>query len=72
VTLQLEHVGKRYGFRRRWVLEDIEFELHAGSLSAIAGANGSGKSTLLRILPGVCAPTRGTVAGPARTGRGRA
>jgi ABC-type Mn2+/Zn2+ transport system ATPase subunit len=60
--LRLEAVSKRYG-RGRWVLRDVDLEISAGEVVAIAGANGSGKSTLLRSLAGVSRPTKGTVSG---------
>lgn len=60
--LRLEAVCKRYG-RGRWVLQDVDLEIPAGEVAAIAGANGSGKSTLLRLLVGLSRPTRGTVSG---------
>lgn len=60
--LRLEAVSKRY-VRGRWVLQDIDLEIPAGEVVAIAGANGSGKSTLLRLLAGLSRPTRGSVSG---------
>jgi len=43
------------------VLEDIHFQLPAGSSLAVQGPSGSGKSTLLAILAGLERPTRGSV-----------
>jgi ABC-type multidrug transport system ATPase subunit len=60
--LRLKAVSKRY-FHGRWVLQDVDLEIPAGEVAAIAGANGSGKSTLLRLLVGLSRPTRGTVTG---------
>lgn len=60
--LRLEAVSKRYG-RGRWVLQDVDVEIPAGSVVAFAGGNGSGKSTLLRMVVGLSKPTRGTVTG---------
>lgn len=62
-------IAKRYGRFSPWVLEDVDLDLEAGSLTEVVGANGSGKSTLLRILAGVTLPTRGRVVPrPARVG----
>ncbi|KTD42944.1 AAA-associated domain-containing protein [Legionella parisiensis] len=44
------------------VLEDVNFKLQEGEIVALLGKSGSGKSTLLRIIAGLIAPTRGTVA----------
>ncbi len=52
-------VQKRYG--RLLVLDDIEFEVEAGSSVGIVGPNGAGKTTLLDVLSGAQPPTAGTI-----------
>ena len=42
-------------------LEDVSFELGAGSQTAVVGPNGAGKSTLFKIIAGVLRPTHGEV-----------
>ncbi len=42
-------------------LEDVDFDVHAGSVNVLIGENGAGKSTLMKILAGVERPTLGTL-----------
>jgi ABC-2 type transport system ATP-binding protein len=61
-------VSRVMGLRARtkrsglWALQDIDFTVDPGECIGVIGRNGSGKSTLLRLLAGVSAPTRGSVA----------
>ena len=43
------------------ILEDVSFEIEAGSAVAIVGASGSGKTTLLGLLAGLDRPSSGDV-----------
>jgi lipoprotein-releasing system ATP-binding protein len=43
------------------VLNDVSFELAAGTSLSIMGPSGSGKSTLLNIISSLDAPTRGNI-----------
>src|SRR6202007_629729 len=42
-------------------LDDVNFEVPAGSLTALLGPSGSGKSTLLRAIAGLDQPDSGTI-----------
>jgi sulfate transport system ATP-binding protein len=42
-------------------LDDVDFEVPAGSLTALLGPSGSGKSTLLRAIAGLDPPDTGTI-----------
>jgi sulfate/thiosulfate transport system ATP-binding protein len=42
-------------------LDDVDFDVPAGSLTALLGPSGSGKSTLLRAIAGLDQPDTGTV-----------
>ncbi|UCB56038.1 MAG: ATP-binding cassette domain-containing protein [Thiotrichales bacterium] len=43
------------------LLDDINFQIDAGTSVAVLGASGSGKTTLLGLLAGLDAPTRGDI-----------
>jgi iron(III) transport system ATP-binding protein len=57
--LRCERLAKAYG--ERHVLEDVDLEVEAGTLTAILGASGSGKTTLLRLVIGFITADRGVV-----------
>lgn len=42
-------------------LQDVDFDVYAGSVNVLIGENGAGKSTLMKILAGVERPTLGTL-----------
>ena len=48
-SIRFDHVGFSYEPRRQ-ILNDVSFEVLAGSKVAVVGASGSGKSTLARLL----------------------
>ncbi|MBV9353214.1 MAG: TOBE-like domain-containing protein [Mycobacterium sp.] len=51
--------NKRYG--DYVALDDVDFGVPAGSLTALLGPSGSGKSTLLRAIAGLDQPDTGTI-----------
>ncbi len=54
--------GRVRKIRRHTVLDCIDLRVDHGEKIGVIGPNGSGKSTLLKLVAGVLAPTRGTVA----------
>jgi len=44
-----------------WALQNVDFELRAGSSLGLVGLNGCGKTTLMRVLSGLVKPTYGHV-----------
>ncbi|WIJ26380.1 sugar ABC transporter ATP-binding protein [Devosia sp. RR2S18] len=42
-------------------LQDVDFDVYAGSVNVLIGENGAGKSTLMKILAGVERPTLGKI-----------
>jgi ABC-2 type transport system ATP-binding protein len=53
----------RYG--GRVALEEVTFEVEAGTVAAVVGGDGAGKTTLLRALAGTVRPAAGAVRRPA-------
>ncbi len=62
--LTIRGVSKGFEVRGAWlsVLEDIDLEIPAGSLTAVIGPSGCGKSTILRIAMSLERPDSGEVA----------
>jgi ABC-2 type transport system ATP-binding protein len=58
LSVQFQGVSKKY---RHFTLDNISFELPAGSIMGFIGANGAGKSTTIRILMGLVHQDRGAV-----------
>jgi len=54
------HLTRMFGARA--VVEDVTFDVGRGEIVALLGPNGAGKTTTLRVLAGLIAPTRGSVA----------
>jgi ABC-2 type transport system ATP-binding protein len=61
-TWGVEGLGVRYGASP--ALQDVTFQVSAGSVAAVVGGDGAGKTTLLRALAGTVRPCAGTVRRP--------
>lgn len=57
-ALQVSHLTKTYPEFR---LENVSFEVQAGTCTALIGENGSGKSTIIRCLTGESVPESGEI-----------
>ena len=51
--------GRRARVDVFWAVDDISFEVHEGSTTALIGENGSGKSTMLKCLAKILKPDKG-------------
>jgi ABC-2 type transport system ATP-binding protein len=59
VTDVLSAVGLTKRFGELTAVDDLSFQVEAGSVTGFLGRNGAGKTTTLRMLLGLAEPTRG-------------
>ncbi|HEV2377758.1 MAG TPA: ATP-binding cassette domain-containing protein [Streptosporangiaceae bacterium] len=58
-VLEARHVTKRYGHVQ--ALDDVDFDVYSGEVTALIGDNGAGKSTLVKLLAGASKPDSGEI-----------
>ena len=58
-SVRFEGLTKRFG--EKTAVDDLSFEIPAGSMFGILGPNGAGKSTLIRMATGLLRPDIGKV-----------
>jgi branched-chain amino acid transport system ATP-binding protein len=59
MLLEVENVSIDFGGLR--ALNDVSFQLEAGTILGLIGPNGAGKSTLFNVITGTLPPTSGTI-----------
>jgi ABC-2 type transport system ATP-binding protein len=57
-AISVERLSRHFG--RFVAVDEVSFEVAAGSIFGLLGANGAGKSTTIRMLCGLLAPTGGS------------
>jgi ABC-2 type transport system ATP-binding protein len=57
-VIRVDHLTKRFG--ELTAVDDLSFEIRAGTVTGFLGHNGAGKTTTLRMLLGLVTPTSGT------------
>jgi branched-chain amino acid transport system ATP-binding protein len=58
--LSLDKVSKNFGGLQ--VLQDVSFEVPAGSIFGLIGPNGAGKTTVFNLITGLLQPSSGNIA----------
>ena len=61
IQIKIENLSFRFPDSATEVLNEISFEVEAGSISAIAGPSGSGKTTLVDLIIGIYSPNKGKI-----------
>jgi branched-chain amino acid transport system ATP-binding protein len=57
--LSIRHLGKHFGGLH--VLQDVSFEVPAGSIYGLIGPNGAGKTTVFNLITGLLQPNSGSI-----------
>jgi branched-chain amino acid transport system ATP-binding protein len=57
--LSIQHLGKHFGGLS--VLQDVSFEVPAGSIYGLIGPNGAGKTTVFNLITGLLQPSSGSI-----------
>ena len=65
--LKLSQVSKHFGGLS--VLQDVSFDVPAGSVFGLIGPNGAGKTTVFNLITGLLAPSGGTIELEGHSGR---
>ncbi len=58
-VLSVQGLKKKIG--RKWIIQDVSFEVNAGEIFGFLGPNGSGKTTTIRMLTSLIKPTEGKI-----------
>ncbi|MBP1999626.1 ABC-2 type transport system ATP-binding protein [Paenibacillus shirakamiensis] len=59
LILSVEHLKKKIG--KKWIVNDVNFDVRAGEIFGFLGPNGAGKTTTIRMLVDLIKPTEGKV-----------
>nr|QNH67862.1 ATP-binding cassette transporter subfamily A member 3-like protein X3 [Brachionus rotundiformis] len=60
-TLVLKDVSKKYGWKKKLILKDIDLSVKDSECFGILGINGAGKTTLLKTIIGELKPNSGRI-----------
>ncbi|WP_410514893.1 ABC transporter ATP-binding protein [Paenibacillus sp. BR2-3] len=59
VVLSVNNVRKKIG--RKWIIDDVSFDVREGEIFGFLGPNGAGKTTTIRMLVDLIRPSTGTI-----------
>ncbi|MDP5273900.1 ABC transporter ATP-binding protein [Chengkuizengella axinellae] len=58
-VLSVKHLKKK--IKKKWIINDISFDIYEGQIFGFLGPNGSGKTTTIRMLVDLISPTEGSI-----------
>ncbi|WP_440109685.1 ABC transporter ATP-binding protein [Paenibacillus sp. QZ-Y1] len=58
-VLSVQHLKKKIG--RKWIINDVTFDVKPGEIFGFLGPNGAGKTTTIRMLVDLIKPTEGKI-----------
>ncbi|WP_136606083.1 ABC transporter ATP-binding protein [Paenibacillus dokdonensis] len=59
IVLSVENVRKKIG--RKWIIDDVTFDVREGEIFGFLGPNGAGKTTTIRMLVDLIKPSSGMI-----------
>ncbi|MNR99463.1 putative ABC transporter ATP-binding protein YxlF [compost metagenome] len=59
IVLSVDHLRKKIG--KKWIIDDVTFDVRSGEIFGFLGPNGAGKTTTIRMLVDLIKPTEGKV-----------
>lgn len=59
IVLSVDGVRKKIG--RKWIIDDVTFDVKEGEIFGFLGPNGAGKTTTIRMLVDLIRPSRGKI-----------
>ncbi|WP_019910063.1 ABC transporter ATP-binding protein [Paenibacillus sp. HW567] len=59
IVLSVENVRKKIG--RKWIINDVTFDVREGEIFGFLGPNGAGKTTTIRMLVDLIRPSEGKI-----------
>lgn len=59
IVLSVDHIRKKIG--RKWIIDDVTFDVREGEVFGFLGPNGAGKTTTIRMLVDLIRPSAGTI-----------
>jgi len=60
-NIQVDNLSFRFGSEEKWLFENVNIDISAGSSTVMSAPSGFGKTTLMKIMMGLIKPEKGAV-----------